>query len=199
MSTKKKQKDLDKPKNKGGRPKEKVSDKVDFEYLLRLASAGLTDKQIGVVLGVTEMTVCRWKADEGFMLALKKGKELADNAVVRSLWARATGYTHPAIKIMQYEGSVITEEYTEYYPPDPVSCIFWLKNRRPSEWRDKQFLEHSGLLKNAQDMTDAEIEAKIAALTRKANVERARISESAGGEDLQALPRTKEVVAPESD
>jgi len=24
------------------------------------------------------------------------------------------------------------------YPPDPTSAIFWLKNRQPKIWRDKQ-------------------------------------------------------------
>jgi hypothetical protein len=26
---------------------------------------------------------------------------------------------------------------TKHYPPDTTAAIFWLKNRRPSEWRDK--------------------------------------------------------------
>jgi hypothetical protein len=28
--------------------------------------------------------------------------------------------------------------YTEHYPPDTTAAIFWLKNRRRNEWRDRQ-------------------------------------------------------------
>jgi hypothetical protein len=32
--------------------------------------------------------------------------------------------------------------YVEHVPPDVTACIFWLKNRKPSEWRDSQQMEH---------------------------------------------------------
>ena len=32
-------------------------------------------------------------------------------------------------------------EYTEHYAPDPTSCVFWLKNRRPDQWRDAQRID----------------------------------------------------------
>jgi len=32
----------------------------------------------------------------------------------------------------------------EELPPDPTSMIFYLKNRRPDRWRDKQEVEHKG-------------------------------------------------------
>jgi hypothetical protein len=35
-------------------------------------------------------------------------------------------------------------EYVRHYPPDPTSMIFWLKNRQPQDWRDKQEHEHTG-------------------------------------------------------
>jgi hypothetical protein len=36
------------------------------------------------------------------------------------------------------DGKTIKVPYTEHVPPDVTACIFWLKNRRPSEWRDVQ-------------------------------------------------------------
>jgi len=39
---------------------------------------------------------------------------------------------------------VVTKEITKEIPPDATSMIFWLKNRRSKEWRDKQEIEHSG-------------------------------------------------------
>jgi hypothetical protein len=35
-------------------------------------------------------------------------------------------------------------KYREKMAPDTTACIFWLKNRRKDEWRDKLDHEHSG-------------------------------------------------------
>jgi len=43
----------------------------------------------------------------------------------------------------------VKELIQEEVPPDTTACIFWLKNRRSSKWKDKQELEHSGELKLA--------------------------------------------------
>ena len=81
---------------------------------------------------------------------MKEGKDHADAAVVESLYKRATGYSHKAVKILTVArganmGSDIEQvPYIEKFPPDATSMIFWLKNRRPKEWRDKQEVEHSG-------------------------------------------------------
>lgn len=32
--------------------------------------------------------------------------------------------------------------YREHVPPDVTACIFWLKNRKPADWRDAQQMEH---------------------------------------------------------
>jgi hypothetical protein len=32
--------------------------------------------------------------------------------------------------------------YRQHVPPDVVACIFWLKNRRPDLWRDRQDHRH---------------------------------------------------------
>jgi len=42
------------------------------------------------------------------------------------------------------EHRIVQPELIKYYPPDPVSIIFWLKNRKPEQWRDKQEAEHKG-------------------------------------------------------
>jgi hypothetical protein len=33
--------------------------------------------------------------------------------------------------------------FREYVPPDSTAMIFWLKNRKPTEWRDKQEIKMS--------------------------------------------------------
>ena len=111
----------------------------------KLALLGATDKQVADFFSVTEETVNNWKKDyPGFFQSLKAGKDTLDAQVERSLYHRAMGYSHEAVKIFQYEGNPVIVPYTERFPPDPTSMIFWLKNRQPKDWRDKQELEHAG-------------------------------------------------------
>lgn len=119
--------------------KEKISKiKFDLQKIESLASLGMTDVQIASVLGITEMTLNRWKKDESFMLALKKGKDFADSKVIESLYRRATGYDHTDIYFSSYQGVVTSTPYMKHFIPDVTAQIFWLKNRQPENWREKQ-------------------------------------------------------------
>lgn len=123
-------------KSKGGRPS---SYRPEFAALARkLCSLGAIDKDLAEAFGVSEQTVNAWKkAHPEFLEALKAAKEAADAKVERSLFERACGYTHEAVKILQHNGKPVIVPYKERYPPDATSMIFWLKNRRPDLWREK--------------------------------------------------------------
>lgn len=129
--------DVEKKKNKIGRPKEYIVDKVNLEQIEKIASLGMTDVEIGYILGVNESTVNSWKKDPQFAQALKKGKAKADAKVVESLYRRATGYDHEDTYFATYEGNILTQAYVKHYPPDVTAQIFWLKNRRRDEWKDR--------------------------------------------------------------
>lgn len=43
---------------------------------------------------------------------------------------------------------IVTKEVTKEVIPDVTAQIFWLKNRKSKEWRDKHELEHSGVINN---------------------------------------------------
>lgn len=128
---------------KMGRPSV-FSDRL-VERLLEMATKGATDAQLAKAAGVSITTLKNWKAAHpDFLAALKEAKNLADDLVEASLYMRATGYSHPAIKIFCSQGAVITEKYIERYPPDVTACIFWLKNRQPERWREKQLGKNEG-------------------------------------------------------
>lgn len=102
------------------------------------AKYGATDEELAEFFGVNKATITRWKSGHvEFCASLKEGKQSADARVERSLFERATGYSHPAVKIFNDEGAPLIVPYTEHYPPDTTACIFWLKNRQPARWRDK--------------------------------------------------------------
>ena len=134
----------------GGRP---TKYNKEFHPLLAeaLASKGLTEDKIAEKMGVSLKTIANWKNEhEEFLHALKAGKEEPDDLVEKSLFARATGYTFDSEKIVVLSlGQGLGSEtervpIKEHCPPDVTAQIFWLKNRRPDRWRDKQEVEHTG-------------------------------------------------------
>ncbi|HPJ97016.1 MAG TPA: hypothetical protein PK022_06870 [Syntrophales bacterium] len=119
---------------------------IDLSRLETLYSIGLIDAQVCKVLEITEQTLSLYKKDDKLFAAIKRGKQVADDRVERALYERATGYSHPDTDIRVVDGKIVTTEIIKHYPPDTTACIFWLKNRRRAEWRDKQEVEHSGNL-----------------------------------------------------
>lgn len=108
------------------------------EQAAKLCRLGATDKDLADFFGVSESTLNLWKTEHPELSeSLKEAKAAADAQVERRLYERACGYSHPAIKIFCNKDTGVTEvSYTEHYPPDTTAAIFWLKNRKPSEWRD---------------------------------------------------------------
>src|SRR6185312_6598815 len=118
------------------------------EEIRKLVSTGATDSEIADYCGVSVRTLYTWRGKyPEFLQALKATKEEADAIVERSLFQRATGYEVDSVKIFcDKEGNVTKVPFREIVPPDPTSMIFWLKNRKPDEWRDKLAMEHMGEL-----------------------------------------------------
>jgi hypothetical protein len=105
----------------------------------KACSAGFTDRELADLFGVCERTINTWKVEHfEFSAALKTGKEAADERVERSLYHKAIGYRHEAVKIFcTKDGEIVEHAYVEQFPPSDTACIFWLKNRRPDKWRDR--------------------------------------------------------------
>lgn len=131
------------PKVGAGRPSKFRRDIV--ERARKLALLGATDREMADFFEVAESTFYLWKLEHPELSeALKVGKEAADERVEHSLYRRALGYSHDAVKIVQVGGEVVNAPYVEHYPPDVTAAIFWLKNRRPQEWREKVQAELTG-------------------------------------------------------
>jgi hypothetical protein len=148
-----------------------------------LAREGLIDPQISTALDVSRSTLNRWKKEfPEFRDALKESKALADSKVENMLYKKATGdikitktrietVSGNPVKDPQTGKMVPTQKQrrcveTTTLVPDTTSQIFWLKNRRPDRWRDKQEI----MVKERNpiyDMTDEELEAELARI--KAN------------------------------
>lgn len=132
------------------------------------ARDGLTDEQIAEKLDISVASFYNYKNEHlEFLESLKKGKEVADYEVENALFKKALGYNakiKKAFKVKEvlYEnGKRLKEteriEYAEdevHIPADTTAQIFWLKNRKPNTWRDKQELEHKANNGILDEMTE---------------------------------------------
>lgn len=120
-----------------GRPSAYRPEFVD--QAAKLCKLGATDRELADFFEVAESTLNLWKIEyPEFSESLKRGKEQADARVEQSLYRRALGYSHDAVKIFKNKDEeAVLVPYVEHYPPDTTACIFWLKNRQPDQWRDK--------------------------------------------------------------
>ena len=72
-------------------------------------------------------------------MSVKKGKEVADIEVENALNKRAFGYSYVEVKTTtNAAGITTTTEITKEVAADTTAQIFWLKNRKPKEWRDRK-------------------------------------------------------------
>ena len=130
---------------------------------------GATDEQLADLFEVSKQTINTWKQKHpAFLDSIKRAKRTADSEVAQSLFKRATGFTHPAVKIFSHDGGAFEHEYQEYIPPDTGAAAFWLKNRQPELWRDKPEVSvvvnnevQVDLTKPFEECGQAELEAEL--------------------------------------
>ncbi len=104
---------------------------------------GATDQELADMLKVSVRTIYNWRASKPeFANALIVGKEIADERVERSLYQRAIGYEQEEVKIFMPSGAVgpVYAPFRAKIAADTTAAIFWLKNRRSQEWRDRHLL-----------------------------------------------------------
>lgn len=120
------------------------------------ARDGLIEKQIAHNMSIGESTLRTWKNNfPDIAEALRKGKEVVDREVENALFKSALGFMQKIkkpvrIREVEYDpksGKKIKEsekwvqvEEEVFIPPQVTAQIFWLKNRKPDQWREKNDL-----------------------------------------------------------
>ena len=141
----------------------KYTEWITEEGLLKIegwARDGLTDKQIAENMGVAYSTFRDWiKRFPALSAPLKRGKEVIDRQVENALLKRALGYEYvETTKELTDLGLTVTKQVTKQVSPDTTAQIFWLKNRKPKEWRDKKETEVTGNLNVNNPFSDLSVE-----------------------------------------
>ena len=128
------------------------------EQAYKLCLLGATDKELGGFFNVDERTINNWKiAHPIFFQSIREGKELADMKVVSSLLDSCHDRTIPSqqafkVKSVTYNDDgkrvekeeVIVVDIKVGVQANDRSQQFWLKNRHPDKWRDKQEVKVEG-------------------------------------------------------
>lgn len=153
-----------------GRPTKYSPDMADRAYDL-CREAGLTDAQLAKAFGVARSSICLWKTEHPeFGDALKRAKEAYDSKVVEtSLLKRARGYQFDEVVlepcVVRKKGEpleisdptlAVTKRVRKHMPPDVRAMMFWLKNRSPERWRDRQEIDLSGEMDLEAELRKAE-------------------------------------------
>jgi hypothetical protein len=147
------------------------------------ARDGLTDEDIAKNLKISESSFYLYKSEHSeFSDSLKRGKEEVDITVENALYKRALGYTYEEVtrelvQAVGKDGPIIEEDehgnlrfkqelkvvkvVTKEVVADTTAQIFWLKNRKPKEWRDKQEIDHN-IPNGIEVLKDDELHAGIA-------------------------------------
>ena len=140
-----------------------------------MARDGYLDKDIAKALGISVQTLYIWKNKyPDFAEALKLGKEVIDAEVENKLLDNARGHvfweeTQELQNVwddeqgQKVEKMVTVKRVSKYIKPDTTAQIFWLKNRKPDAWRDKNHTEISGGVgvSNLNYLSDDEIDKAL--------------------------------------
>ena len=121
------------------------------DNLIRIAAwtrNGLSEEQIAKNFGISITTFNRAKKDpdygEAIRTALIQTKDVVDMQVENMLYKRAMGYEYDEVK-EEYESGILVKRTVtkKVVVPDTSAQIFWLKNRKPSEWRDRREVDNT--------------------------------------------------------
>lgn len=135
----------------GGRPS-KYHTHVEPKLLLISAWArdGLTDADMCKNLDIGKDAFIEYKKTYLELSdALKRNKEEADIIIENELYEKAKGKVMLLNKVkVLNDGTLIPYQEETYIPGDTTAQIFWLKNRKPKAWRDRQEIDNTHTFNN---------------------------------------------------
>lgn len=148
-------------------------DELDLDAVRKLAEYGHTDDYMADFFNVSVGTWTTWKSKHPeFFKKLKGWKQTADDRVERALYEKALGYEweEDAVVWDKFAKERVMVTLEKRLPPDTTACIFWLKNRRREQWRDKVEVDqnHRGSIQHDVRTDDTELDERIRLIAENA-------------------------------
>ena len=128
-----------------------------LEKIHTWASKGLTKANVAKNIGINEKTFYRWeKEHESIRDAYQRGAVQPDQVIVNALFERARGTQIVEVteELNEIGELVISKRVTKQLPGDTTAQIFWLKNRRRQQWRDKVEVEKAETVQKIEIIND---------------------------------------------
>jgi DNA-binding XRE family transcriptional regulator len=134
----------------------KYNDWIQGDGLIKVrgwARKGLTNDQIAENIGINRDTLYDWqKKYPDFSDALKSTKEITVYEVEDALYKAAMGYfVEETITTVTSTGKSHTEIRKKWIAPNTTAQIFFLKNKDPENWRERNDItlsETNGVLES---------------------------------------------------
>ena len=109
------------------------------------ARDGATNVEMAHYIGITPSVFKGWlDKHEALAKAVRDGKYVADANVKAAMYDRACGMTVIEEIETRVGDKVQVKRITKTIPPDVDAGKFWLANREPKAWRNKDTVEHTG-------------------------------------------------------
>lgn len=130
---------------------------LDKDNMLRVEGwlrDGLSVRQICENLNVnTNYWYKAIDASDEFARISTRTKDIVDREVENALYKRAIGYEYEEIT-EEYEADFLIKKkvVTKRQPPDVAAQIFWLKNKRPNDWKDKREVDNTVALEKLDEV-----------------------------------------------
>lgn len=126
---------------------ENIEYSPDFVPFLDAASpaeyGAATVTELADFLHTTYSAIYRWlKAHPDFAEAVARARAKVDDGVEHSFHRTTKGFVVELTKQrVTKDGAIVDIVEQVYIPPNVNAGQFWLRNRRPKDWKDKQVVE----------------------------------------------------------
>jgi len=118
----------------------KTVDLSIYDVITRLGGLGLTNREIAVVIGISEQEFTNvLSLDDDLFEALKEARESPVRAVEASLFKKCLGF-RTREEVLNKDGEVVSVKVKEMVP-DTNAIMFYLKNRDKARWSDSSRLD----------------------------------------------------------
>ncbi len=108
---------------------------IDLNFVHDMTLAGFSQEKIASMLGVNPLTFIRYKrTNSAIQHTIDSARARKDLDVLLALHSAATGYEYKKTYLTQFDGDIITKDYTELKHPNIHAAINWLINSSNIDW-----------------------------------------------------------------
>ena len=123
-----------------------------LKIILEALEKGSTITNACKTARISRTALWKWQKDKSINDRILSVIDTRAEVVEDALFKRAVGYQYVETRVEDTTKSKGVITTTKEIAPDVAACIFFLSNRRPKRWRNRQEVEHKG-----QVMTVAQI------------------------------------------